>query len=79
MTDPTRTAVTHMTVDGDAAGQRIDNFLRKLLNDVPHGHIYRIIRTGQVRVNGKRIKPTYKLVELDDLRLPPLLLSLIHI
>ena len=64
-----------MTVDGDAAGQRIDNFLRKLLNDVPHGHIYRIIRTGQVRVNGKRIKPTYKLVELDDLRLPPLLRS----
>ncbi len=65
--------MTRVCVNSDAAGQRIDNYLRKMLHDIPHGHIYRIIRTGQVRVNGKRIKPTYRLVAMDELRLPPML------
>lgn len=73
MVEPIRTAVTRVMVDADSVGQRIDNFLRKHLHDIPNGHIYRIIRTGQVRVNGKRIKPTYRLVESDELRLPPLM------
>jgi len=45
----TRTGVTRLTIDADTEGQRIDNFLKKHLKDVPMGHVYRIIRSGQVR------------------------------
>ncbi len=69
----TRTGVTRLTIDADTEGQRIDNFLKKHLKDVPMGHVYRIIRSGQVRVNGGRVKPTRKLIKGDELRLPPLL------
>ena len=64
--------VTHLVVDADSDGQRIDNYLKKYLSGVPLGHIYRIIRTGQVRVNGKRIKASGRVAAGDDLRLPPL-------
>ena len=56
--------------DGDA-GQRIDNFLIRTLKGVPRSHIYRILRRGEVRVNGGRIKATYRLQGGDDIRLPP--------
>ena len=64
--------VTHLSVDADSDGQRIDNYLKKYLSGVPVGHVYRIIRTGQVRVNGKRIKASGRLAAGDDLRLPPM-------
>ncbi|MBN2689523.1 MAG: RluA family pseudouridine synthase [Gammaproteobacteria bacterium] len=54
------------------AGQRLDNFLLKTLKGVPKTYIYRIIRTGQVRVNSKRIKAGYKLQEYDEIRIPPM-------
>lgn len=57
--------------EGDA-GQRIDNFLGRILKDVPRSLIYRILRTGEVRVNGKRAKPETRLAEGDRIRLPPL-------
>ncbi|WP_129647241.1 RluA family pseudouridine synthase [Peristeroidobacter agariperforans] len=57
--------------EGDA-GQRIDNFLSRILKDVPRSLIYRILRTGEVRVNGKRAKPETRLAEGDRVRLPPL-------
>jgi len=57
--------------EGDA-GQRIDNFLSRILKDVPRSLIYRILRTGEVRVNGKRAKPETRLTEGDRIRLPPL-------
>ncbi len=57
--------------EGDA-GQRIDNFLSRILKDVPRSLIYRILRTGEVRVNGKRAKPETRLAEGDRIRLPPL-------
>lgn len=57
--------------EGDA-GQRIDNFLSRILKDVPRSLIYRILRTGEVRVNGKRAKPETRLAERDRIRLPPL-------
>ena len=69
----TRTGVSRLTIDADAQGQRIDNFLKKHLKDVPMRHVYRIIRSGEVRVNGGRVKPTRKLAQGDELRLPPLL------
>jgi len=56
------------------SGQRIDNYLLRELSGVPKPHIYKIIRTGQVRVNKKRIKPLYKINPSDQIRIPPIML-----
>ncbi|MEK9771204.1 MAG: RluA family pseudouridine synthase [Nitrosomonadales bacterium] len=63
-------------VDEDYVDQRIDNFLIKKIKNVPKSHIYKIIRSGEVRVNKKRIKADYKLNLNDQIRLPPLKLNL---
>ena len=68
---PSGQGVSHITIDEAEAGQRIDNFLAKRLPGLPRSYIYRIIRTGQVRVNSSRIKPTRKLVAGDTIRVPP--------
>ncbi len=60
-----------MTVEAEYAGQRIDNFLMRVLKGVPRSQIYRILRKGEVRVNKGRIKPHYKLGEGDIIRIPP--------
>lgn len=62
-------------IDLEQENQRIDNFLFKQLKGVPKSHIYQIIRTGQVRVNKKRVKPHYKLKINDQIRIPPLRLA----
>ncbi|HGM9990890.1 TPA: 23S rRNA pseudouridine(955/2504/2580) synthase RluC [Proteus mirabilis] len=62
--------VQFVTIDGDEAGQRIDNFLLARLKGVPKSMIYRIIRKGEVRVNKGRIKPEYKLAAGDSIRIP---------
>jgi 23S rRNA pseudouridine955/2504/2580 synthase len=67
----TSTAVRFIEVDQDAAGQRIDNFLFGQLKGVPKSHVYRILRTGQVRINGGRIRAEYKLTAGDVIRVPP--------
>jgi len=67
-----QTPVTFLTISAEQAGQRIDNFLHTHLKGVPRSHIYRILRTGEVRINKGRIKPTYRLMVGDVLRLPPL-------
>lgn len=64
-------AVQIVAISADEAGQRIDNFLRTQLKGVPKSMIYRILRKGEVRVNKKRIKPEYKLVAGDEIRIPP--------
>ena len=61
----------HEQVDETSAGQRIDNFLLRVCKGVPKSHVYRILRSGEVRVNGGRVAPTYKLREGDDVRIPP--------
>ena len=58
-------------VDEDAADQRIDNFLIRVLKGVPKSHLYRLLRTGQVRVNSRRVDATYRLRPGDRVRLPP--------
>lgn len=58
-------------INENQSGQRIDNYLLKILSGVPKTHIYKIIRKGEVRVNKKRIKPTYKLKIGDVVRVPP--------
>ena len=65
-------AVTYLEISDDQAEQRIDNFLHRHLKGVPKSHIYRILRTGEVRINKGRIKPTYRLIKGDIMRLPPL-------
>jgi len=52
-------------------GQRLDNFLARFLSDVPRSHIFRVIRKGEVRVNGKRAKPELRLQASDIVRVPP--------
>lgn len=59
-------------VDADREGQRLDNFLSYFLNNVPKSRVYRVIRKGEVRVNGKRAKPETKLKGGDAVRIPPM-------
>ena len=66
-----RTQVQFVDIDEDMAGQRIDNFLRNQLKNVPKSLVYRILRKGEVRVNKKRIKAEYKLKAGDLVRIPP--------
>jgi len=66
-----RTAVQHVRIEKDQAGQRIDNFLLNRLRGLPKSAVYKLLRTGQVRVNKKRIKAVYRLSEGDDVRIPP--------
>ena len=66
-----RQGVTYETVSRDRDGQRIDNFLRHCLDNPPRSLIYRLLRTGQVRVNGGRVKPRHRLAEGDRVRVPP--------
>lgn len=63
--------VRHERVDEGSAGQRIDNYLLRICKGVPKSHVYRILRSGEVRVNGGRVAPTYKLQPGDDVRVPP--------
>lgn len=65
-------SVQVITVGDEAAGQRIDNYLVKLLKGVPKSRIYRLLRKGEVRVNKGRIKPEYKLMDGDSVRVPPI-------
>ena len=67
-------SVTFLTIDESGEGQRIDNFLFKLLKGVPKSHVYRILR-GEVRVNKKRVNQTYRLQLGDLLRVPPIRVS----
>jgi len=64
--------VRHLTVDEGAAGQRLDNFLLRVLKGVPKTHVYRVIRSGEVRVNKGRAAADTRLEIGDDVRLPPL-------
>lgn len=66
-----RTQVQFIDIDEDMAGQRIDNFLRNQLKNIPKSVVYRILRKGEVRVNKKRVKAEYKLEAGDVVRVPP--------
>jgi 23S rRNA pseudouridine955/2504/2580 synthase len=62
----------HLEVDVNKEGQRIDNFLIAHFKNVPKSRIYRAIRSGEVRVNKKRAKQTYRLQMGDIVRIPPI-------
>lgn len=65
-------SVSLITITESSVEQRVDNFLFKSLKGVPKSHIYRLIRTGQVRINKKRTKPHNKLRLGDIVRIPPI-------
>ncbi|HSE12971.1 MAG TPA: RluA family pseudouridine synthase [Rudaea sp.] len=72
MTSPAQGSGVRLVQVTDAHdGQRIDNFLLGQLKGVPKSLIYRILRTGQVRLNGKRTKPDARIADGDEVRIPP--------
>jgi 23S rRNA pseudouridine955/2504/2580 synthase len=64
-------SATWIEADDTVAGQRVDNMLLRVLKGVPRQHIYRLVRTGQVRVNSARVDPTYRVQSGDRVRIPP--------
>lgn len=64
--------VSHLIVAAELAGQRLDNFLLRLAKGVPKSHVYRIVRSGEVRVNKARAAVDYRVCAGDEIRVPPL-------
>ncbi len=71
MSNSNKISVKKITIPSGQEGQRLDNYLRKLLPGVPNSLIYKIIRDGQVRVNSGRVRPLYRLKTDDIVRIPP--------
>jgi 23S rRNA pseudouridine955/2504/2580 synthase len=63
--------VSYVEAGAGEVGQRLDNYLMRVLKTVPKSHVYRVLRKGEVRVNGKRAKPETRLVLGDRVRIPP--------
>jgi 23S rRNA pseudouridine955/2504/2580 synthase len=72
MNDLSKARATTLEVGEEAEAQRIDNFLMRILKGVPKSHVYRVLRSGEVRVNSGRIKPEYRLKAGDRIRVPPI-------
>jgi 23S rRNA pseudouridine955/2504/2580 synthase len=64
-------AVRYIEVAEEEAGQRIDNYLLARLKGVPKSHVYRIVRSGEVRINSKRVDVSQRVVAGDRIRVPP--------
>ncbi len=69
---PSPAEVRHLVVDEESAGQRLDNFLIRTLKGVPKSHVYRIIRSGEVRRNKGRVGADDRVAAGDLLRIPPI-------
>lgn len=65
-------SVRYVTITQEEDGQRLDNYLLRILKGVPKSHIYRIVRGGEVRINSKRAKPASRLHSGDAVRIPPI-------
>jgi 23S rRNA pseudouridine955/2504/2580 synthase len=72
MAEVSKSSVTQAIISEDEQGQRLDNFLLKICKGVPKSHIYRIVRSGEIRVNSKRAGVSYRLQNGDILRIPPI-------
>lgn len=70
-----KTEVRYCQVEAGQAGRRIDNFLSSQFKGLPRTRLYRMLRKGEVRVNGKRIRQDYRLQPGDRVRLPPIMTS----
>jgi 23S rRNA pseudouridine955/2504/2580 synthase len=72
MKDLSNASAAAVEVDAGSDGQRVDNFLLRICKGVPRSHIYRVLRTGEVRVNSRRVEATYRLQLGDRVRIPPI-------
>jgi 23S rRNA pseudouridine955/2504/2580 synthase len=72
MKELSKDSATLHEIGADSDGQRLDNYLARLLKGVPRSHVYRIVRSGEVRVNGSRVGPDHRLRAGDKLRIPPI-------
>lgn len=70
-TDQSKQGVRFADVSADEAGQRIDNYLLRELRGVPRSYVYRVLRRGEVRVNGGRVRAHYRVQAGDRIRIPP--------
>ena len=76
---PAAAAAKTMLVDEESAGQRLDNFLLRHLKGVPKTHVYRIIRTGEVRINKGRVNADTRVQTGDVVRLPPVRVATVNV
>ena len=76
---PTGAAAKTLQVDEESAGQRLDNFLMRHLKGVPKTHVYRIIRTGEVRINKGRVNADTRVQTGDLVRLPPVRVATVDV
>jgi 23S rRNA pseudouridine955/2504/2580 synthase len=72
---PPRSRVERVTASAEQAGRRLDNFLMAHLKGVPRSRVYRLIRSGEVRVNSRRVTAGYRLAAGDDVRVPPVAIA----
>ena len=70
--DLRKDSVNLLVIGEEADGQRVDNYLFRILKGVPKSHVYRILRSGEVRVNQRRVGPEARLAAGDSLRVPPI-------
>ena len=70
-----RQGVRHIEIGEDEAGRRLDQFLMRLFGTVPRSRVYRLVRKGEVRVNGRRADPALRLALHDKVRVPPVRLQ----
>ncbi len=75
MNEPLKASVQNLTIDEGSEGQRLDNFLFKILKGVPKTHVHRIIRSGEVRINKGRADSSTKVAFGDIIRVPPVRVS----
>ncbi len=68
---PKKTRTGNIAIDAEQCGRRIDNFLISFFKRMPRSRVYQMLRRGEVRVNGGRIKPEYRLQTGDAIRIPP--------
>ena len=72
MAEVSKDNVTQAIVSAEDEGQRLDNYLLRVCKGVPKSHVYRIIRSGEVRLNGKRVAASDRIRAGDALRIPPI-------
>ena len=72
MNDLSKARATVLEVGEESESQRLDNFLLRHLKGVPKSHVYRVVRSGEVRVNSGRVKPDYRVRLGDKVRVPPI-------
>lgn len=72
MTGLSKNSVTKLIIGEEEGGQRLDNYLFRICKGIPKSHVYRILRSGEVRINSGRVTAAYRLQAGDLVRLPPM-------